>query len=114
MTMGVLLLSPVRVFAAVEKSDAGYCGTKTFFNWGCSGDGIMGLLMTIFNWLAIGVTLVVIGGIIYGAITYTSSGGNPEQAKRGIGIIRNAIIALLMYFAMWSLLNFLVPGGVFT
>jgi hypothetical protein len=92
------------------------CGTDTFFDWGCDDSGneqVTPLLITIINWLAVGVSIVVIAGIIYGGIIYTTSGGNPEQAKRAISIIRNAIIALLMFFAMWSLLNFLTPGGMF-
>jgi hypothetical protein len=89
------------------------CGTKTFFNWGCNRKGIVGALMTIFNWLSIGVTIAVLIGIVYGAIIYTTSGGSPERAKQGIGIIRTAILALLMFFMMWATLNWLVPGGLF-
>ncbi len=88
---------------------------KTFFNWGCtsSGEQITPLLITILNWMSVGVALVVVGAIIYGSILYTSAGGNPEQAKKAMGVIRMAIIALLMYFAMWAALNWLVPGGMF-
>lgn len=92
------------------------CGVDTFFNWGCdsgSGEQITPVLITILNWLAVGVTLAVIGGIIYGAIMYTTSGGNSQQSQKAMGIIRNAFIALIMYFAMWALLNWLVPGGLF-
>jgi len=93
------------------------CGTDTFFDWGCSNSGdeqITPLLITVLNWLAIGVTVAVVAGIIYGAILYTTSGGNAEQSKKAIGVIRSAIIALVLYFAMWALLNWLVPGGLFT
>ena len=91
------------------------CGTQTFFNWGCNGNGngIMGLLVTILNWLSIGVALVVVGGIIYGGITYSTANGDSGRVEAAIRQIRNAVIALLMYFAMWSLLNWLVPGGLF-
>ena len=92
------------------------CGdTDTFFDWGCtsSGEQITPVLIQILNWLAVGVTIAVIGGIIYGAIIYTTSGGNSEQSKKAMGIIYNAFIALALYFAMWALLNWLVPGGIF-
>jgi len=81
----------------------------TYFSWG--GTEIADLLKNIVNWMAIGVIVAVIGGVIYGAIMYTSSGGNPEQSKKGMDIIRNAVIALILYFAMAAILNFLVPGG---
>lgn len=94
------------------------CGsTSTFFNWGCSGDDdnqIMNVLVTILNWLAIGVSVVVLIGIVYGAVMYASAGGNEAQTKKAIGIIRNAIIALLLYFGMWAILQYLIPGGVFS
>ncbi|GHU07718.1 hypothetical protein FACS189431_2750 [Alphaproteobacteria bacterium] len=67
----------------------------------------------VFDWLAIGVSIVVVLMVIVGAIRYMTAGGNQEGAKKGIEIIRNAIIALVLYMVMWALLNFLVPGGVF-
>ena len=99
----------------VQPIFAATCGkTNTFFEWNCgNGDPIVGLLLTITNWLAIGVIIAVIGGIIYGAILYTTSGGNKAQAEKAIGTIRSAIIALVLYFAMWALLNWLTPGGMF-
>jgi uncharacterized membrane protein len=87
--------------------------TETFFDWGCNNAGITGMLITILNWLAIGVAVAVLGGVIYGAILYTTAAGNAEQTKRAIGAIRNAFIALVLYFAMWAFLNWLVPGGLF-
>jgi len=97
----------IKLFAASD------CGTETFFNWNCGGQGITGLLMTILNWLAVGVAIAVLGAIIYGSILYTTAGGNTEQTKRALEVIRNAFIALVMYFAMWAVLNWLVPGGLF-
>jgi len=99
----------MKLFAA----DSGNCGTNTFFNWGCDGNGIAGLLMTILNWLSIGVALVVVGAIIYGGIMYSTSGGDSGRAQAAVKQIRGAFIALIMYFGMWALLNFLVPGGMF-
>lgn len=91
-------------------------GTKTFFDWNCDpaqDNEIQSLLVYILNWLAVGVAAAVVGGIVYGAITIASSGGNEANTKKGIDIIRNAIIALILYFGMWSILNFIVPGGLF-
>ena len=108
------------VYAEESSSDSGSkCGdTATFFDWGCSdgsGDNqIMNVLVTILNWLAIGVSVVVLIGIIYGAVMYASAGGNEAQTKKAIGIIRNAVIALLLYFGMWAILQYLIPGGVFS
>ena len=108
------------VYAEESSSDSGSkCGdTATFFDWGCSdgsGDNqIMNVLVTILNWLAIGVSVVVLIGIIYGAVMYASAGGNEAQTKKAISIIRNAVIALILYLAMYSILQYLIPGGVFS
>jgi hypothetical protein len=69
--------------------------------------------IAIFNLLAAGVGIAVIAGIIYGSIVYGSSGGAPQRSQQGITIITNALIGLLAYFLMWSLINWLVPGGLF-
>ena len=94
------------------------CGTAhTFFDWGCNGaddkDSILTVLVTISNWLAAGVVIAVIGGIIYGAIMYATSAGDAAKAKSATEIIRNAFIALVLYFLMWAFLQYIVPGGLF-
>ena len=93
---------------------AATCGnTETMFDWGCDKDPIMDVIMSIFNWLSVGVGTVIIIFVVVGAMQYMTSAGNQDKAKKGIETIRNAIIALFLYFAMWSLINYLVPGGVF-
>jgi hypothetical protein len=96
------------------------CGeTDTFFQWGdcnaSSDNAIMDTIVTIFNWASIGVVTVVVIFVVVGAIQYMtgSSGGKDKETKSGLGTIRNAILALGLYFIMWTLLNYLVPGGVF-
>ena len=71
------------------------------------------MLVTISNWLAAGVVIAVIGGIIYGAIMYATSAGDASKAKSATEIIRNAFIALILYFLMWAFLQYIVPGGLF-
>lgn len=75
--------------------------------------GLWSLLLMIVNILTAGVGVVALGGIIYGSILYTSSAGNPEQVKKAMTVIRNVIIGVVAFAAMFAVLNFLVPGGVF-
>jgi hypothetical protein len=51
-------------------------------------------------------------GIIWGGIEYSSSGGDPQKAASGKRHIVAAIIALIGYFFVYGLLNFLIPSGV--
>ena len=86
----------------------------TLFDWQCSGDNaILSVVATVLNWLAVGVAAAVLIGIVYGAIIYATATGDESKAKHGIEIIRNAVIALILYALMWSFLQFLIPGGLF-
>ena len=80
---------------------------------GVQNSGVWSLLLTAINILTAGVGIAAIGGIIYGAILYTSAGGSPEQVKKAMGIITNVVIGVVAYAMMFAGLNFLIPGGIF-
>lgn len=76
-------------------------------------NGIWSLLLIVINILTAGVGVVALGGIVYGAILYTSAGGSQEQVKKATTIFTNVVIGVIAFAGMWALLNFLVPGGIF-
>lgn len=76
--------------------------------------GVWGVLLIALNILTAGVGIAAVGGIVYGAILYTSAGDSTEQTKKAIEIIRNVVIGLVAYGMMFIGLNFLIPGGVFS
>lgn len=82
-----------------------------------SGDiednGVWGLLMLVLKILTAGVGIVAVGGIVYGAILYTTAEDKADQVKKATDIITNVVIGLIAFALMWALLNFIVPGGVF-
>ncbi len=100
------------------------CGdVDTAFNYGCDGadsgtasekNPIFQVLFFIVNVVALGVGMAAIGGVIYGAILYTSAGDNGEQTKKGITVVVNAVLGVVLFAFMYAILNFLVPGGLFT
>jgi len=117
------------LLVAMPKQAAAACATTeiaTSFAWGgkkCfpkqNKDGsinnpIFIALLAIFNFLAIGVGVVVTGGIIFGAIQYITANGNASQSQQGVTVIVNSVIGLLLFIFMYALLNFLVPGGLFS
>ena len=71
------------------------------------------LLLRAMNFLAIGVGIVVVGGISYGAFLIVNSNANAGQTQQGVSIIVNAFIGLLLYIFLFAIINFLVPGGLF-
>lgn len=62
--------------------------------------------------LAALVGVAVVTSIIIGGIQYSSSGGDPGKAAAAKERIRNAIIALIVFIFLYSMLNFLIPGGI--
>ena len=90
-------------------------GEKTdFFACGANGaDAIVAVIKIIILIVSVGVGVVAVGGIVYGAILYASAQDNQEQVQKGVRMIRSVIIGLVLYIFMVSIINFLVPGGVF-
>lgn len=76
-------------------------------------NGIWGVLLIVLNILTGAVGIAAVGGIVYGAILYTSAADNAQQVKEAMEIIRNVVLGLVAYGLMFIGLNFLIPGGVF-
>ena len=58
------------------------------------------------------VGIVVVLSIIYGAIQYTSSGGDPQKVAKAKSHIVKTVVALFAYIFLFAFLQFLVPGGI--
>lgn len=71
-------------------------------------------LKGVVQFLAVGIGLAVVGGIIFGGVTYLTARANAGQVEKAIEIIRSAIIGLLLYIFMFAIINFLIPGGILT
>ncbi len=77
-------------------------------------NGIWGLLLLVLNIMTAGVGILAVGGIVYGAILYTTAEDRADQIKKATDIITNVVIGLVAFALMWAGLNFLIPGGVFS
>lgn len=82
------------------------CNTK-------GGNPVIGMMLQVVDFLAVGVGIAVVGGIIWGGMLYASSNGDSTKAKQGITAIVNAIIGLLVFMFTYAMINYLVPGGLF-
>ena len=104
------------------------CGTndnavKTSLSFGCKGatieatggeiNPIVDMAFAVFRVLSAGVGLVVIGSIIFAGIQYSASRDNPQATEASMKRVTNSVIALLFYALLFSIANFLVPGGMF-
>ena len=95
------------VTTAIIKCDQDGTGTDV------TNTGVWGILLLVINILTAGVGVAALGGLIYGAVLYTASGGSPDQIKKARTIFTNVVVGIIAYAAMFALLNFIIPGGVF-
>lgn len=96
------------VDTAIIKCDADNSDKKDL-----NDNGVWALLLMVLNIMTAGIGIVAVGGIVYGAILYTTAEDKADQVKQATNIITNVVIGLVLYALMWVGLNFLVPGGVF-
>ncbi len=61
--------------------------------------------------LMVGVAVTI--GIIIGGIQYAGSAGDPGKVTAAKHRIRNSIVALILFFFLYALLRFLMPGESF-
>lgn len=61
--------------------------------------------------LAAVVGIAIVIAIVYGAIEYITSGGDPQRAAAGKKRITEAIIGLVAFLLLYTFLQFIVPGG---
>lgn len=95
-------------------SDCGDIDTSLINCNTTNGNPVTGILIQIINFMAIGVGIAVVGGIIWGGLVYASSNGDASKIQQGKLIIVNSVIGLLLFFFMYALINYIVPGGLFT
>lgn len=118
---GSLTQIVVPTTAGKDQCGKGDKAVQVGFNIGCRGEAyprdnlnpIVDMAFALFRFLSIGVGLVVIGSIIVAGIQYSASRGNPQATEAAIKRISSAIIGLLLYIFMFSIINFIVPGGMF-
>lgn len=120
----VLLLSFALPGLVSVPASAAKCGdVKTAFNFNCGNNvnsesanirrnPIYAVLVYFVNFLAAGVGIVVVGGIVWGSIIYIHANGNSGKTQQGITLIVNSFIGLLLFIFMYAIMNYLVPGGL--
>jgi hypothetical protein len=78
-----------------------------------SQNPIFNYLVGFIRFLAVGIGLAVTGGIIFGAYLYITARANASQVQQGQTVIINSVIGLLLYIFMFTILQFIIPGGIF-
>lgn len=89
-------------------------GCQRVSNTGSHSNPIFSILIVAINFMAVGVGILVVGGIVWGSFLYVTSNGNSSKSQEAVTIIMNAVIGLFCFAFLYAAVNFLVPGGLFT
>jgi hypothetical protein len=121
LSIGIVAAYSPTVFAAEQKCgdvDTSIIGEAVCGDVASDGTGrqsaIWAILILALNILTGGVGIAAVGGIVYGAVLYSSAGDKADQTKKAISIITNVVIGIIAYAMMYLVLNFLIPGGIFS
>ncbi len=79
-----------------------------------TGSAAVALLVTVIQILTGAIGIVAIGALIYAGILYASASGNSSQVAKAKELIANTVIGLVLFAGMGLLLNYLIPGGLFS
>ena len=67
-------------------------------------------VLTVLTW---GVGIAATLGLVISGMQYIAARDSIEQMTKARRRIINIIIGLAIYAAMWGILNWLIPGGLF-
>ncbi len=73
-----------------------------------AGNSLVNIIINIINIALTFLGLVFIVLIIYGGFTYMTAGGKPEQAKKALGILRDAVIGIVIIALSYAIVNFII------
>lgn len=111
--------APTDTTSTVTGNDS--CGgagdqVSTTINFGCShsGNPVIDLLFAVIRFLTAGVGVVVIAVVIIGGVQYVTAQGEPQKQAAARGRVINALLALLFYLFIFAILQWLIPGGIFS
>ncbi len=73
---------------------------------------ISGLLKIVFNVLVYGIGAAAVLGVLIAGIQYMTARDNESQVAAAKKRLYEVVIGLIAWAAMFTILNWLIPGGV--
>ncbi len=71
--------------------------------------------ITIYlRWLIVGIGILSVFGLVIAGIQYSAAQENPQSVAAAKTRINNIIIGILIYLTMFGMLQWLIPGGIFS
>lgn len=103
------LLSPI---FAPSAGAARVCNQTSFKFNNSNCPTIRDVFIEVFRFLTAVAGVAAVGAYGYAGFTYSSAGGNPGQAQKGITIAANTTVGLIVFFGLFGFINFLIPENV--
>ena len=70
--------------------------------------GLVDIVISIINIILTFLAILFVILIIYGGFTYMTAGGSSEKTKKAIGIIRDAVIGVIIIALSYAIVNFVI------
>jgi len=77
-------------------------------------NSILNIIKIGINFLAAGVGVLATTMLIYGGIQYITSNGNPQSITAAKQKITNVVIGVIAFAFLYALIQWLIPGGIFS
>ena len=78
------------------------------------GGGIFEVLNIVLTVLTYGVGIAATVGFVIAGFQYLTARDNEGQVAKAKQRMLQIVIGLFLYAMLWALLNFLLPGGLFS
>lgn len=93
---------------------------STKFNFGCLGEKgptglnpILDIVYALIRFASVGAGIAIVIAMIMAGIQYSAAEGKPDSSQKAKLRIQQAVIGLAIYIFAFSILQFLIPGGIF-
>lgn len=112
--------TPGMILPQLTSSGLRDCGGTQTAYFTCTGGSSAGtssfwqlalILLNIFTGL---IAIVAVGGVVWGALRYAASQDDSSATNEAKAFIRNVILGIVLYLAMWAIMQYIIPGGIFS
>lgn len=80
----------------------------------CDGGAIFKIVSFFLKTVSMGVLVLAVIGIIICGVTILTAGSEPAKVARGKRRLIETVIGIVVYALMFTIINFIIPGGVVT
>ena len=110
----VLMFVPVNVYADCSEGqvETSILGSGGCTDVGSDGSGVFDILNIALTVMTFGVGILATIGIVWSGYVYLSAKDDVSKVQKAKDRIFQIVIGLAIWAMMWTVLQFLLPGGL--